>query len=346
MPVHFKKPGLEYALEQALSIANQCIIVSTSNIANFIPTGISVCLLPDGENAKSFDSYQLLLNFLEEKKVERGDLLIAFGGGALLDVAGFAASTYLRGIHYFSVPTTLLAMSDACFGGKTGINFKGLKNRVGTFYPPTEIVIDPTYLNTIPRAALKFSMAEIVKHGVIGSSSLFADLEENLPLFLEGFRSALPRWIQKSLEVKQTIVEMDPFEKLGVREALNFGHTVGHALEELSCGALSHGAAVWHGMRVEITHSYLSGSLPQQEYLRFIQLYDMISGPFPFMSLDFELLKRDKKTRDGVPRIVKLTALGELTCSLSPSYSWTELEFKEAWNETVRSYQTSLSCSH
>jgi 3-dehydroquinate synthase len=342
MPIHFKKPGLGYALDLALSIANQCIIISTNSLASLMPNDSLCFLLPDGEEGKSFNSYLLLIQFLEEKKFERGDVLIAFGGGALLDVVGFAASTYLRGTPFISVPTTLLSMSDACLGGKTGINFEGFKNRIGAFYSPKEIIIDPTYLETLSNRAKIEGMAEIVKHGLIASSSLFSEIEKSC---LKGKDIFASHWLKRSLEIKHSFVERDPHETTGVREALNFGHTVGHALEEKLLGKISHGAAVWYGMRVEITHSYLTGVLNEDDYFRFIRLYDMMIGHFPFDQLEYALLKKDKKSRRGVPRIVKIEKIGELACLKVPSFPLSLEEFKEAWDETVCAYQKPLHSS-
>lgn len=207
-----------------------------------------VFYLPAGERAKRPEELFRLYRFLLKNRCERRDLLMAFGGGAVGDVAGFAAATYLRGIGLIQVGTTLLAQVDSSIGGKTGINLPEGKNLVGSFYPPRLVVSDVTVLKTLPRPELVASLAEVIKYGVIRDPELFQYLEKRLDLLLARDLKSLEQVVFRSARIKAGVVERDEKETRGERMILNYGHTFGHAFEAASNFRLRHGEAVALGM--------------------------------------------------------------------------------------------------
>ena len=205
-------------------------------------------LLPVGEQHKTIDSITYLWEAFIQAGVERGSSVVALGGGVVSDLAGFAAATYLRGVRWVALPTSLLAMADASLGGKTGIDLAQGKNLAGAFHPPALVLADPDVLASLPDAELRSGMAEIIKAGVIGDPSLF----ELVGRGWEAIKSAPSELIRRSMAVKIRVIQADPYEK-DLRAALNLGHTIGHALERASGYRLRHGEAVAIGMVAE-TH--------------------------------------------------------------------------------------------
>ncbi|MGN1062313.1 MAG: 3-dehydroquinate synthase family protein, partial [Candidatus Scatosoma sp.] len=202
--------------------------------------------LPQGEQSKSFENYALLLRTLTEHGFTRHDKAVAVGGGVVGDLCGFAAATYMRGIAFYNVPTTFLSQVDSSIGGKTAIDFCGVKNVVGAFYPPAAVIADPDVLKTLSPRQLHAGVAESVKMAVTGDGELFALLEESA-LSPETFDKNAEKIIIGSLQIKKSVVESDPEEK-GLRKVLNFGHTAGHAIESEYGGKLLHGECVALGM--------------------------------------------------------------------------------------------------
>ena len=201
------------------------------------------CSIPDGEQHKALATVATLYEQFLVGGLDRSDTVLSLGGGVTGDVAGFAAATFMRGVRFAQVPTTLLAMVDASVGGKTGVDLPQGKNLVGAFKQPVLVIIDPAVLATLPVEEIRSGLAEMIKHGLIGDLDLFAELELNPSESSE----LSGRLIARSLRVKIAVVEQDPFEQ-GRRVVLNLGHTVGHALEKLSGFALRHGEAVSIGM--------------------------------------------------------------------------------------------------
>lgn len=198
--------------------------------------------LPQGEQSKQLSALSRLLSAMLEAGLTRGDCVVAVGGGVVGDLSGFAASCYMRGIDFYNIPTTLLAQVDSSIGGKTAIDFGGVKNSVGAFYPPKCVLIDPDVLQTLPARQLAAGYAEIVKMAVTLDAELFVDLEQVAsPLEIS------QDIISRALKIKRAIVEVDPTEQ-GIRRVLNFGHTVGHAIESAEGGSLLHGECVALGM--------------------------------------------------------------------------------------------------
>ncbi|MDD6995970.1 MAG: 3-dehydroquinate synthase [Candidatus Borkfalkiaceae bacterium] len=203
-------------------------------------------VLPQGERSKNTDNYLLLLRTMTERGFTRHDRAVAVGGGVVGDLCGFAAATYMRGIAFYNVPTTFLSQVDSSIGGKTAIDFCGVKNIVGAFYPPAAVIIDPDVLKTLSARQLHAGVAESIKMSVTSDKELFSLLEESA-LSPEIFDKNAEEIIVKSLRVKQAVVESDPEEK-GLRKVLNFGHTAGHAIESEYDGKLLHGECVALGM--------------------------------------------------------------------------------------------------
>lgn len=206
-------------------------------------------VLPPGEASKSFDTYRVGLKWLTEQKARRNTPLIAFGGGATLDLVGFLAATYMRGIPYESIPTTLIAQVDAAIGGKVGINLEEGKNLVGTFYPPRNVYIVREFLGTLSSREYTSGISEIIKYALIGNPPFFEHLTTH-PLTRTS--NDLSEIIHSCVKQKIKIVEEDEHDLEGIRAQLNFGHTIGHALEKVTgYGALPHGEAVSIGMVYE-----------------------------------------------------------------------------------------------
>lgn len=242
-----------------------------------------IIIIEEGEQHKSLQSVEFIWSVLMASGARRNSVLINIGGGLVTDIGGFAASCFKRGIRCINVPTTLLAQVDASVGGKTGINFGGLKNEIGTFSIPECVIIDNGFLKTLPRRQVLSGFAEMLKHALLSGKEQ-VDQMLNLDLMQVGAPDFL-QLIKESVEVKDRIVEADPRET-GVRKALNFGHTVGHAIESVAIDHqvdLYHGDAVAYGMIVEL---YLS----VRRYAFDASLYESIkknyllhlSGLFPF----------------------------------------------------------------
>src|SRR4028118_1721468 len=211
---------------------------------------VSSCILPPGEQYKTLNSVQKIYGAALANRLERSSTLVALGGGVIGDMTGFAAATWLRGINFVQVPTTLLAMVDAAIGGKTGVNHPQGKNLIGAFYQPKFVLIDPQVLNTLPVREFRAGMAEVIKYGVIWDAELFAQMEQCDRLdqlrYLEN--GLLQEILSRSCQAKADVVSKDEKEA-GLRAILNYGHTIGHAVESLTGYRLfNHGEAVAIGM--------------------------------------------------------------------------------------------------
>lgn len=202
---------------------------------------------PKGESSKSLKTIEKLSEQMAEKNFSRRDSIIALGGGVVGDTGGFLASIYMRGIPYIHVPTTLLAMVDSAIGGKTGVDLEAGKNLIGTITQPKIVLIDPDYLNNFPEKQLINGMAEVIKYGVIRSTSLFKFIEQSIEKIKSKDKKTIEKLITESAKIKAKVVEEDEKEA-GLRMILNYGHTYGHALEKLSNYTLLHGHAISIGM--------------------------------------------------------------------------------------------------
>jgi len=265
---------------------------------------------------KNLETLSFVWQVLSEKGASRHSLLINLGGGMLTDLGGFAASTFKRGINYINIPTTLLAMVDASVGGKTGINFNGLKNEIGVFNPAHSVLIETSFLKTLDARNFFSGYAEMLKHGLISNDKHWAELmnfdTSNIDYQL------LKELVGKSIQVKENIVEQDPFEK-GIRKALNFGHTVGHAFESLSLAKnnpILHGYAVAFGMICELYLSCIQTDFPKDKMRQTIQFIKENYGTFSFNCNEYEQLyafmQHDKKNTSGIINFTLLHEIGDI----------------------------------
>ena len=225
-------------------------------------TGVLVTL-PAGEATKDFSFFRLLLSKMLEASFTRKDCVVAVGGGVVGDLAGFAAACYMRGIDFYNVPTTLLSQVDSSIGGKTAIDLDGVKNIVGAFYQPKKVLIDPDTLQTLDPRQFSAGMAEAIKMAATSDAALFEQIKNSTDM-----EADLEEIITKALQIKKDIVEQDPKEQ-GIRKILNFGHTIGHAIESLNEGKLLHGECVALGMQ-----PMCSGDV-RAELLQILQKFDL-----------------------------------------------------------------------
>ena len=277
-----------------------------------------IFFLPEGERAKRPEELFRIYGFLLKNGFERNDALIALGGGAVGDVAGFSAATYLRGIPLVQIGTTLLAQVDSSIGGKTGINLSEGKNLVGSFYQPRLVVSDIDLLKTLPRRELVTAFAEVIKYGMIREAGLFHYLERHLESLLDGDLECLENVVFRSAAIKARIVCRDEKETRGERMILNYGHTFGHAFEAASKFRMPHGEAVALGMvsaaRLAVRRGLLSGA----EELRQNRLIERAGLPTRWRGRRFgieEVLRPmllDKKKKGGRLRFVLAEAIGRV----------------------------------
>lgn len=269
--------------------------------------------IPAGEASKTRAMKEKIEDALFAANALRYSMLIAMGGGVITDLVGFVASTYCRGTRLCLIPTTLLGMCDAALGGKTGVNVPEGKNRIGTFYPADLIWIDPEALSTLPKKHLQEGLVEMIKHALIADVEAFAFLEQHLEQILTLDPFYLDEAIKQSCAIKQKIVLEDPEEK-GLRAALNFGHTVGHAMEEESHYTISHGQAVVQGLKVEARLSREYAGLPKNHVERIDQLIDRLGITTQHVDSKqiMPAMQRDKKNRQGHVHFVLLEAIGKI----------------------------------
>jgi 3-dehydroquinate synthase len=274
-----------------------------------------VHLFDDAEAAKNLQSVELLTRKLVRGGADRRALLLAVGGGVVGDVAGFVAASYLRGVAFIQVPTTVVAQVDSAVGGKTGVNLPEGKNLVGAFSPPRLVLVDPDVLASLPEREFRAGLAEVIKYGVIADAKLFAFLERNFDAILARDTAPLKRIIRRSLEIKADVVGRDERES-GLREILNFGHTFGHALESVTrYKRYQHGEAVAWGMMCAAMLGHERGLTPPEDVARIVSLVRRI-GMLPSWPPGSakELLKAmwsDKKTRRGKLRFVLASRIGK-----------------------------------
>ncbi len=274
-------------------------------------------LLPPGEAAKSWDAVEALMSSMIAAGLGRDSAIVALGGGSVTDAAGFAAAIYQRGIPWVSVPTTLLGQLDSGLGGKTGINLAGGKNLAGAFHRASAVVCDPGVLKSLPARERVSGFAEALKYGLVFDPALWRLITENWDALMAGDASLTARVVRAGAGWKRKIVAEDEFETKGPRELLNFGHTLGHALESASgLGVLRHGEAVIWGMRAALRLSVSRAGLSPSAALEADRFLAMLPVPVPRRIEPrrlVELARRDKKARGGKARFVLLKALGRPT---------------------------------
>jgi 3-dehydroquinate synthase len=269
--------------------------------------------MPDGERHKKLSTVEVLAEKLTRLGAERNAVIVAFGGGIVGDVAGMLASVYMRGVDVVQIPTTVLAQVDASIGGKTGVNLRTGKNLLGTFYQPLAVLIDPSVLSTLPEREFRAGLYEALKSGVIGNAELFQRLEKVQVKKLRKDADALQWVIAESAKLKAQVVSTDERES-GLRRVLNFGHTIGHALEaESNYRRFLHGEAVAWGMIAAAGIAAAVGRLDRETANRITEAV-LALGPLPKVTANgpriLKLLQTDKKTRNSVVHFVLPTQIG------------------------------------
>ena len=318
--------SLEESLREDLDNLQRkvCIVTDSHVAALYLDEIASICgdlfskvisfVFPAGEASKNMDTVQKLYLSLIENHFDRGDLLIALGGGVVGDLTGFVAATYLRGIDFLQIPTTLLAQVDSSIGGKTGVDFQQYKNMVGAFHMPRMVYMNTATLNTLPAEQFSSGMAEIIKHGLIRDEAYYRWISDHREGICGLDPELLEEMIYRSCQIKGSVVEEDPKEK-GVRAHLNFGHTVGHAVEKLSDFRLSHGYSVALGMKAAAYLSKKLGYLSGEDISEMLSVFASFGLPvsLPLEEDSREILqatKSDKKMAGKQIKFIILTAVG------------------------------------
>lgn len=278
--------------------------------------GCHLITIPSGDENKNVESAVIIWKYLSENGANRKSLMINVGGGMITDIGGFAASTFKRGIRYFNISTSLLGAVDAATGGKTGINFLGLKNEIGVFAPADEVLINIDFFRTLDNENLRSGYAEMVKHALIDTR---AEWDEILKFDLENINfDTLRDLVDRSIRVKERIVEQDPKEQ-NIRKALNLGHTFGHAFESMSYRIkkpVLHGYAVMWGLLCELYLSHVKLNFPKDDLLKLKYLTKEYYGTFNIDCNDyealFELMTHDKKNETSEINFTLLSGIGEI----------------------------------
>lgn len=255
-------------------------------------------ILEQGEKSKNFDNYVAILTQMLNNGFTRNDCVVAMGGGMVGDLGGFVASTYMRGVDFYNIPTTFLAQVDSSIGGKVAINYNGIKNIIGAFYQPKKVIVDTKLLQTLDTRQLYAGVAESIKMAMTCDEKLFELIADK-----EHFNDNLTEIIKRSILVKKTIVEFDPFEQ-NVRAALNFGHTLGHAIESCSIGELLHGECVALGM-VPFTAKDIQLAL-----INVLKKYNLYTKTDVKSEYVYDFLRHDKKTCDDKIKTVWVEKIG------------------------------------
>jgi 3-dehydroquinate synthase len=317
----------------ALKLGQRCAVITDSNVGKkFARTALKslatsgfepvLVTIPAGEKSKRIAVVEKCCDQLAAHRLERKSFLVALGGGVVGDLAGFVAATYLRGIPFVQVPTTLLAQVDSSVGGKTGVNLKSGKNLVGAFYQPRLVLCDLDTLKSLPRREYISGLAEVIKNGIIYDAILFAQLERNLPKLLQRDAATLAAVVARCCEIKAEVVGQDETES-GLRAILNFGHTIGHAIENSSgYGKFLHGEAIAIGQvaAAKLSHEILG--LPAGDAARIEKLFVKAGLPVKIKLNGaqrpklFAAMKLDKKVSDGEIKFVLAEKIGKVKFGL------------------------------
>ncbi|MDB6093043.1 MAG: aroB [Verrucomicrobia bacterium] len=307
--------GLVRTGKKVVVLTDQTVARMQGAAIEMLAAGAPILRVDAGEETKSLGALGQVLDFLAENQVDRTGALVAIGGGVIGDLGGFAAACYLRGIDFYQVPTTLLAMVDSSVGGKTGINLRAGKNLVGAFHQPRAVFIDTDFLKTLPAREFAAGMAEVIKNGLLGDADLFGRIER-APLTVKSVE--LAEVIQRCCALKARIVEADERElaREGGRALLNLGHTFAHAIEQTAgYGAYLHGEAVAIGLCAAARLSEKLGLIADTEVGRVRAvaaahaLPTRLNAPLALPTL-MAAVARDKKVRAGLPRFVVLEKIG------------------------------------
>ncbi|ABX42719.1 3-dehydroquinate synthase [Lachnoclostridium phytofermentans] len=279
-----------------------------------VPGKVVSFVFPAGEDNKNLETVQNLYEYLIRESFDRNDVLLALGGGVVGDLTGYTAATYLRGIRFLQVPTSLLAMVDSSIGGKTGVDFKAYKNMVGAFHMPSCVYMNLECLKTLEERIFLSGMGEIIKHGLIQDKAYYEWLKDNKDAIVAKDIAVLRKMVGRSCEIKRAVVEIDPHEH-NERAWLNFGHTIGHAVEKWMEFTLLHGECVAIGMSAAIFLSYERGYLTKEEHEDILSTIEAFKLPIRVQKLEIanilEALSRDKKMDAGQIKFILLRSIGE-----------------------------------
>lgn len=324
-----------------LQLGRRCAVISDSNVAPRYGTRVLTALrkagvepalitVRAGESSKSLKVVQSCCDQLARHRLERKSFIVALGGGVIGDLAGFVASAYLRGIGFVQAPTTLLAQVDSSVGGKVGVNLKAGKNLVGAFYQPRFVLCDLDALGTLPEREFRSGLAEVIKYGIIYDEALFARLERDLALLLKRDKAALAEVVARCCEIKAEVVRQDETET-GLRAILNFGHTIGHAIEAISgYGKYLHGEAISIGQAAAAELSVRASGLGKAEAGRIKMLLARAGLP---VGIKLSAPKRaglvramllDKKVSGGEVKFVLARRIGQVEPGYKVSSEWIE----------------------
>lgn len=302
-----------------------------------IANKVVVYEIPAGEENKNLTEINKVYGFLIEEKLDRHDLIIALGGGVVGDMAGFIAATYLRGIAFVQIPTTLLAQTDSSVGGKTGVDYEGYKNMVGAFYMPRLVFMNISVLKTLDGVQFASGFAEVMKHGLIKDSDFYMWLIENMYEIEERDPETLITMVKKSCDIKRAVVEKDPTEK-GDRAFLNFGHTIGHAIEKYKNFELLHGECVALGAVAAAFISWKRELLSMDEYYEIRDMFVPFGLPISVTDIDedevIRLMHSDKKADSGSIKFVLLKKVGKAVLDKTVTDDEVRAALKEiTWTE-------------
>jgi 3-dehydroquinate synthase len=326
--------GDEKQIRRLLPEPARTFIVSNRKVWRIVGSGnfesIGKHFLPDSETAKSLSSYERLINGMIRSGLDRAGKIVAIGGGVCTDAAGFAAATYLRGVSWTAIPTTLVGQIDATIGGKTALDHAKGKNLIGAFWQPEIVLVDPEVLGTLPDREIRQGLAEMIKYGVIAEPELFDALEKSENPIADVRNGKLDRWILRAIQAKIGYVEADETD-LGIRNHLNFGHTLAHAIEAQSEFKVGHGEAVALGM-------LFATNIARQKRLCSNDLFERIKSLITGMKLlprRFEadrssltgFMARDKKRRKENIRFVLPTRIGRVVMREIPKGRLAEKAF-------------------
>lgn len=330
-----------YAREH--SLGSRALIISNDTVGPLYSETIRTSLedhgfavdnvsIPDGEVHKTIETAASLYDACVSAGLDRSSFIVALGGGVVGDVAGFVAATYMRGVDFVQVPTTLLAQVDASVGGKTGVNHPAAKNMIGSFHQPRLVVADVSTLESLPPREYRAGLAEVVKHGLIADPELFSFVEEESEALLEMRPDAMSEIIVRSVQIKAEVVASDEKES-GHRAILNFGHTIGHGVEAASDYAILHGEAIAIGMHVEARLSKEKG-LTRADLERIVKLLERLELPTRTSEQDmdrvFKAMAKDKKAKEGRLRFALLEGIGRAVIADDVSANRVQAAYREA----------------
>lgn len=328
--INIKLPTSEYQVYIGLNILNdignilynkKILIISNPLIYNLYRDAVTGSLksahidrflMEDGEKYKNLDTASRIYDYLIDNNYNRDACIVALGGGVVGDVAGFVASTYMRGIQYVHIPTTLLAQVDSSIGGKVGLNHPRAKNAIGSFYQPQFVYSDIITLKTLPDEEFENGMAEVIKYALIKDGGLFEMLSMNDKKSIRN-EGILVNIVRTCAQIKASIVEKDEKER-DIRKILNFGHTAGHALESASGYAIKHGRAVSIGIVVAADLSVRKGLIRKEDKVRILTLLEKYGLPTAINKVDireiYNIMKHDKKIYDNKMQFILLNSIG------------------------------------